>query len=110
MPTPIPDYYDEFGCCPRCGKRMNDQWVPDDDGLLPSYGYKGLWGYRPRRLGMPSPVHVTRECGDGWHFIPQDFYRPELDEPDPRWFKAHHQPAFTREGQIYGEIDPEVGF
>jgi len=110
MPTPIPDYYDEFGCCPRCGKRMNDQWVPDDDGLLPSFGYKGLWGYRPRRLGMPSPVHVTRECGDGWHFIPQDYYRPELDEPDPRWLKARHQPAFTREGPIYAAVDPEVGF
>jgi len=100
MPTPIPDYYDEFGCCPRCGRRMNDQWVPNVDGLLPSYGYKGLWGYRPRRLGMPSPDFVARECGDGWHFIPQDSYRPELDEPDPRRFKAH----------IYGEIDPEVGF
>jgi len=110
MPTPIPDYYDEFGCCPRCGRRMNDERVPDVDGLLASFGDKGLWGYMPRRLGMPPPVFVARECGDGWHFIARYYYRPERDEPDPRWFKAHHQPAFTREGPIYGEIDPEVGF
>src|SRR5690606_36102751 len=110
MPTPIPDYYDEFGLCPRCGRRMNDERVPDADGLLTSFGGKGLWGYMPRRLGMPPQVFVARECGDGWHFIPRYYYRPDRDEPGRRWFKAHHQPAFTREGAIYGEIDQEVGF
>src|SRR5690606_32806934 len=109
MPTPIPDYRDEFGYCPRCGRRMNDERVPDADGVLTSVGDKGLWGYWPRHLGMPYPVFVAREFGHGVQLIPQIANQPGLDDPAHRRCGEHRQPAFTREGPISGEIDPEAG-
>lgn len=104
---PREGYWDDRGCCPRCGRLMNYKAPVSHSGFygpgfLMASGHMGHWGFvsDPGRLAHAPELYALRPCGEGYHFMILANYKPEYDPPQPA----------VQEGPIYSDFDEEVGF
>lgn len=114
-------FRDSDNRCPRCGRSVYGgglEWHRDSP-FLPSRGTCGEWGYIPDAAlpleGLWQPVgnadYRHARCGDGWHVIPKEDWRPSLDGPFPGYPRSNAaETATVRDTPVYSDFDPEAGF